>query len=489
MEVLMKAIQLIFALTILVVVHEFGHFITARIFKTRVEQFYIFFNPRFSIFRCKKVHGRWRFAFFSKNVPDKYITHERIDPVTNKKEYTYEAIDLSTLPEDDWRTDEDHTEFGIGWIPLGGFCKIAGMIDESMDVAQMQNEPQPWEFRSKPAWQRLIVMVGGVVMNVVLAYFIYTGLLISQGEQYISTAEVNKYGIMTDSLAREFGFRDGDKIISLDGQYVEKFYDIPMTMILEEPETVVVERDGERINLQMPEDATSKLINHNNILFSHRTPFVIGDFAAGSKAKESGMIKGDRIIKVGEKSTPYYNEFTEEISQYANKEVVISVVRENDTLPITVQLSDDAKIGVFIANNIEYETQTYTFFEAIPKGFNKTGKELGDYWKQLKLIVNPSNKAYENLGGFITIGSIFPDTFNWIVFWRMTAFLSIILAVMNILPIPALDGGHVLFLLFEIITRRKPSDKFMTIAQTIGLFILFFLLIYANGNDIVRLFR
>ncbi|MBQ8223289.1 MAG: RIP metalloprotease RseP [Bacteroidales bacterium] len=489
MEVLIKVIQLILALTILVIVHEFGHFITARIFKTRVEQFYIFFNPRFSIFRCKKVHGVWRFAFFSKNVPDKYITHEHIDPVTNKKEYTYEAIDLSTLPEDDWRTDEDHTEFGIGWIPLGGFCKIAGMIDESMDVAQMQNEPQPWEFRSKPAWQRLIVMVGGVVMNVVLAYFIYTGLLISQGEQYLPTSEVNKYGIATDSLARELGFRDGDKILSIDGNYVEKFNDIPMQMILAEPEFVMVERNGEVINLQMPEDATAKLINHQNMFISYRFPFAVKDFAPGSKAKDAGMQKGDILIKVGDVYTPYYNDFTEEIAKYANKEIVVSVIRDNDTLPITIQLSDDAKLGIYAANVLELKTQEYSFIEAIPQGFSKTGKELGDYWKQLKLVVNPSNKAYENLGGFITIGSIFPDQFNWIVFWRMTAFLSIILAVMNILPIPALDGGHVLFLLYEIITRRKPSDKFMTVAQTVGLFILLFLLIYANGNDIIRLFR
>lgn len=489
MEVLIKVIQLILALTILVIVHEFGHFITARIFKTRVEQFYIFFNPRFSIFRCKKVHGVWRFAFFSKNVPDKYITHEHIDPVTNKKEYTYEAIDLSTLPEDDWRTDEDHTEFGIGWIPLGGFCKIAGMIDESMDVAQMQNEPQPWEFRSKPAWQRLIVMVGGVVMNVVLAYFIYTGLLISQGEQYLPTSEVNKYGITTDSLARELGFRDGDKILSIDGKYIEKFNDIPMQMILEEPEYVMVERNGEVVNLKMPEDATSKLINHQNMFISYRVPFAVGDFTPGSKAKDAGIQKGDILIKVGDVYTPYYNNFTEELSKYANKEVVVTVIRENDTLPFTVQLSNDAKLGVYVANILELKTQEYSFIEAIPQGFNKTGKELSDYWKQLKLVVNPSNKAYENLGGFITIGSIFPDQFNWIVFWRMTAFLSIILAVMNILPIPALDGGHVLFLLYEIITRRKPSDKFMTAAQTVGLFILLFLLVYANGNDIIRLFR
>ena len=199
MGILVKIIQLVMSLSLLVLIHEFGHFIAAVIFKTRVEKFYMFFNPSFSIFRCKKVHGKWRFAFFSKNVPDKYITHEHIDPITNKKSYTYEAIDLSTLPQDDWRTDEEHTEFGIGWVPLGGYCSIAGMIDESMNLGQMQQAPQPWEFRSKPAWQRLIIMIGGVVMNVVLAYFIYTGLLISKGEQYVSTAEVNRYGISTNS--------------------------------------------------------------------------------------------------------------------------------------------------------------------------------------------------------------------------------------------------------------------------------------------------
>ena len=289
MAVLVKILQLILALTLLVIVHEFGHFIAARIFKTRVEKFYIFFNPRFSIFRCKKVHGRWCFAFFSKNVPDKFITHEHIDPITNKKSYTYEAIDLKSLPEDDWRTEEETTEFGIGWVPLGGYCSIAGMIDESMNLGQMQQEPQPWEFRSKPAWQRLIVMVGGVVMNVVLAYFIYTGLLISQGEQYLPTSEVNRYGIMTDSLGRELGFRDGDKIISIDGNHVEKFYDITMEILLENPEYVEVERDGSRVQIMIPEDAVEKLVKHQSQFISFRIPFVIGDFVAGSAAKEAGI--------------------------------------------------------------------------------------------------------------------------------------------------------------------------------------------------------
>ncbi len=490
MAVLVKIIQLILALTILVIVHEFGHFIAARIFRTRVEKFYIFFNPNFSIFRCKNVHGKWRFAFFSKNTPEKFITHEHIDPITDKKSYTYEPIDLSKLPEDDWRTDEEHTEFGIGWVPLGGYCSIAGMIDESMNLGQMQQEPQPWEFRSKPAWQRLIIMIGGVVMNVVLAYVIHTGLLISQGEQYISTAEVNKYGIATSSLAKEFGFEDGDKILSVGGKQVDKFHKIPMEIILENPGYVEVERDGKKMNVEMPDDAVEKLLNHQGFFISYRFPFVIGDFAPGSAAKDSGMQKGDKIVKVGVKMTPYYNDFLAEISQYANQKVVVSVVRENDTLPFTIQLSDDAKLGVYVDGNVlESETQTYTFAEAIPQGFNKTGKELSDYWKQLKIVFNPKNKAYDSLGGFITIGSIFPDAFNWVEFWRLTAFLSIILAVMNILPIPALDGGHVLFLLVEIITRRKPSDKFMEIAQTVGLVILLVLLIVANGNDILRLFR
>lgn len=488
MEILIKVIQLILALTILVVVHEFGHFITARIFKTRVEKFYIFFNPNFSIFRCKKVHGKWRFAFFSKNVPEKYITHERIDPVTNKKETTYESIDLTTLPSDDWRTDEDTTEFGIGWIPLGGYCKIAGMIDESMDLEQMKKPAQPWEFRSKPAWQRLIVMVGGVVMNVITAYIIFTGLLISQGSQYLPTSEVNKYGIQTSSIARELGLEDGDKILSVNGKYIENFSQITMELLLEDSEYIEVERNGEKVKVELPEDAVAKMVNANTVLISSRVPFVVGEFVPGSVAQVAGMQKGDKIISINDKLVPYYNEFVTEMSDYAGQNVSVGVVRDNDTLTFEIQLANDAKLGVYAMQVLEYKKQEYTFFQAIPEGFHKTGKELSDYWKQLKLIFNPSNKAYESLGGFISIGNIFPSTFDWVVFWRWTAFLSIILAVMNILPIPALDGGHVLFLLYEIITRRKPSDKFMEIAQTVGLLLLLALLIYANGNDILRFF-
>ena len=489
MTVLIKIIQLILALSILVIIHEFGHFIASRIFGVRVEKFYMFFDWKFSIFRAKKVNGRWRFKFFCKNEPEKYITHERIDPVTNKKEYTYEKIDLNTLPEDDWRRAEDATEFGLGWVPLGGYCKIAGMIDESMDQAQMAQEPQPWEFRTKPAWQRLIIMIGGVCMNVILAILIYIGLIASYGEQYVSTAEVNKYGIAVDSLGYSIGLRDGDKILSIDGQYVEDFSQIPMTIVLEKPQYIEVERDGRNVQVELPEDAINKILKARSMFINMRMPFVVGGFANGSYAEKAGLLENDRIIGINEVETPYFQDFKREIVNYKGEDVDLKIVRVDDTLTVLTHVGGDATIGVYAAQILQISTKEYTFWQAIPEGFRKTGKELSDYWKQLKLIVKPSTGAYESLGGFITIGSIFPDHFIWEQFWRLTAFLSIILAVMNILPIPGLDGGHVLFLIWEVITGRKPSDKFLERATTIGFIFLLLLLIYANGNDIIRLFR
>ena len=489
MTVLIKIIQLILALSILVIIHEFGHFIASRIFGVRVEKFYMFFDWKFSIFRAKKVNGRWRFKFFCKNEPEKYITHERIDPVTNKKEYTYEKIDLNTLPEDDWRRAEDSTEFGLGWVPLGGYCKIAGMIDESMDQAQMAQEPQPWEFRTKPAWQRLIIMIGGVCMNVILAILIYIGLIASYGEQYVSTAEVNKYGIAVDSLGYSIGLRDGDKILSINGQYVEDFSQIPMTIVLEKPQYIEVERDGRNVQVELPEDAINKILKARSMFINMRIPFVVGGFANGSYAEKAGLLENDRIIGINEVETPYFQDFKREIVNYKGEDVDLRIVRVDDTITLLTHVGGDATIGVYAAQILQISTKEYTFWQAIPEGFRKTGKELSDYWKQLKLIVKPSTGAYESLGGFITIGSIFPDHFIWEQFWRLTAFLSIILAVMNILPIPGLDGGHVLFLIWEVITGRKPSDKFLERATTIGFIFLLLLLIYANGNDIIRLFR
>ena len=489
MVVLIKIIQLILSLSILVIIHEFGHFIAARIFGVRVEKFYMFFDWNFSIVRCKRVNGKLRFKFFCKNEPEKYITHEKIDPVTKKKEYEYEKIDLNTLPEDDWRRAEDSTEFGLGWVPLGGYCKIAGMIDESMDQAQMAQEPQPWEFRTKPAWQRLIIMIGGVCMNVILAFLIYIGLIANYGESYISTNEVNKYGITVDSLGYNLGLRDGDKIISVDGRYIEDFSQIPMELILEKTNYIEVERDGENIRVELPEDAVNQILKHRAMFIGMRMPFVVGGFSNGSQAKKAGLLENDRIIGINEVETPYFQDFKAVIGDYRDQDVSLKVIRDTDTMDVMTHVAGDATIGVFASQVLEVSTKEYTFWQSIPRGLKKTGKELSDYWKQLKLIVKPSTDAYESLGGFITIGSIFPDKFIWEQFWRMTAFLSIILAVMNILPIPGLDGGHVLFLIWEVITGRKLSDKFLEKATTIGFIFLLILLIYANGNDIIRLFR
>ena len=492
MTILIKVLQFFLSLSILIFIHELGHFLAAKAFKTRVDKFYLFFDWGFSLFRCKKVNGKWRFKFFSKNVPEKYTATEYKD-ARGKKQTKYEPIDLSTLDADDWR-QSDSTEYGIGWFPLGGYNKIAGMVDESMDKSQMQQPPQPWEFRSKPAWQRFIIMVAGVFMNVVLAVAIYIGLLAKEGEQYLPTAEVNKYGISVDSLGYELGFRDGDKILAVDGEFIEKFQDIPMQIILDKAKTVEVERNGKDIVINLPEDAVTKLLGSQDAGFiSYRTPFVVADVMENSAAQAGGLQSGDVIIGINEIETPYYQDFVKYIKRYKNQDINVIVLRDTDTLALPMHLTEEGVIGAYcktyLSDYFELETKEYSFLQAIPAGFSKTFSELSDYWKQVKLIFTPKTKAYESVGGFISIGKIFPDTWIWSIFWRMTAFLSIALAVMNILPIPALDGGHILFLLFEIITRRKPSDKFMEVAETVGLIIVLGLVLLANGNDIIRLFR
>ena len=491
MTILIKVLQFFLSLSILIFIHELGHFLAAKAFKTRVEKFYLFFDWGFSIFRCKKVNGTWRFKFFAKHEPEKYIATEYKD-AAGKKQTKYEPIDLSTLPEDDWRRS-DNTEYGIGWFPLGGYNKIAGMVDESMDKSAMQQPPQPWEFRSKPAWQRFIIMIAGVTMNVLLAFVIYIGLLTKEGEQYLSTEEVNKYGISVDSLAYEFGLRDGDKILAVDGQYIEKFTDIPMQIILEKAQAIEVERDGKDTVINLPNDAVTKLLSTQDANFiSFRVPFIVADMTDNSIGRAAGLEVGDQIIGINDIETVYYQDFTKTIKQFKGQDIDLWVVRDFDTLSLAMHLGEEGVIGAYLApvsDFFEFETKEYTFWEAIPAGFRKTGKELSDYWKQVKLIFSPKTKAYESVGGFISIGKIFPEQWIWSIFWRMTAFLSIALSVMNILPIPALDGGHILFLLIEIITRRKPSDKFMEVAETIGLILVLGLVILANGNDIIRLFK
>ncbi len=442
MEILIKILQLLLSLSILVIVHEFGHFAAAKMFKTRVEKFYLFFNPWFSLFK-----------------------------------FTWKG-----------------TEYGMGWLPLGGYVKISGMIDESLDKEAMKQPAQPWEFRSKPAWQRLIIMLGGVIMNVVLAFVIYIGMLSAYGEQYLSTSEANKYGVATDSLAREFGLRNGDKIVSVDGQYVEDFNKIPLTLILEEAKTIEVVREGQRQTLQLPEGAIGKLVKHKSPMFlTVRIPFIVESFPENSPARDAGLLQGDSLLGINGRVIRYFQDFREAIQQYKGQNVSVSVIRGADTLSYAMDVPEAGFIGVFPKQQLDafftLNQKDFTVVQAVPAGMAKTVDGIGGYLKQLKLLFSPEVKAYESVGGFITIGSIFPAEFHWESFWRLTAFLSIMLAVLNLLPIPALDGGHVAFLMYEIVARRKPSDKFMEVAQIIGMVILFALMIYANGNDIVKLFR
>jgi regulator of sigma E protease len=440
MEVTIKIIQFLFSLSILVIIHELGHFLAAKAFRTRVEKFYLFFNPWFSLFKFR--YGE--------------------------------------------------TEYGIGWLPLGGYVKIAGMIDESMDKEQLKKPPQPWEFRSKPTWQRLIIMLGGVTMNIILAILIYIFMLTIWGEEYLPTSEV-KYGIRVDSLAMETGLRDGDKILTIDNETIENFNKIPEKIILDEAKTIQVERDGGIVNLNIPDGFLNKLIKHKAPDFiSFRIPFEVGEFQKKSAGRDAGIRIDDKIIAINEKPTEYFSDFFNEIQKHKNEEVSVTLVRSTDTMHVRVIVPEEGKLGIFhkpLENYFTFRKENYSFAEAIPAGVVKAYNGVGNYLKQLKLLFNPEVKAYESVGGFITIGSIFPSEWQWQSFWTLTAFLSIMLAILNVLPIPALDGGHVMFLVYEIITRRKPSDKFMEYAQITGMVILFALLIFANGNDIIKLFR
>jgi regulator of sigma E protease len=375
---------------------------------------------------------------------------------------------------------------------LGGYVKIAGMIDESMDKEQMKQPPQPYEFRSKKAWQRLIIMIAGVTMNLVLAIGIYISILFVWGEEYLPTDNV-KYGISCDSLALNMGLKNGDKILSVDNKKVENFLKISNEIILNDAKSIQVKRNDTVVNIPIPDGILSKLIKQKSADFiSVRFPFEIGGFSKESNAKKAGLEEGDKFISINDETLTYFDEFRNKFKQYKNQEVNVGFIRNNDTLYKDVKVSPEGIIGVWNKtpeNYFEFARKEYSLAQAIPAGFVKTYRSTADYLKQLKLIFSPEVKAYESLGGFITIGSIFPSEWDWRSFWSLTAFLSIILAIMNLLPIPALDGGHVLFLMYEIISGRKPSDKFMEYAQAAGMIILFGLLIFANGNDIVKLFR
>jgi len=438
--VLIKAAQLILSLSLLVIIHEFGHFLFARLFKTRVEKFYLFFDPWFALFKVKK----------------------------------------------------GETEYGVGWLPLGGYVKISGMIDESMDKEAMKLPPQPHEFRSKKSWQRLLIMIGGVVMNFILAFIIYIGILYAWGDQYLPTANV-KYGIEVDSVGMKIGLQNGDKILSVDNLPVEEFHKIIPTVILDNAKNIQVERGGQKMNIEISDQDLALMIKSKGIL-TYRIPFdyKIARIPKHSPAKEAGLEVGDQIIGINDQKFEYNDQFKTSLKENIGKQVSLLVVRNQQEMTFPMTIPENGMLGIEINQDLtkifEFKTIEYGLIASIPAGFDRGINTLKDYLKQFKLIFSPKTKAYESLGGFIAIGNIFPGAWNWYSFWNMSALLSIILGVMNLLPIPALDGGHVMFLLFEMVTGRKPGDKFLEYAQIAGMVLLLSLVLYANLNDIFKLF-
>ncbi|HUW06978.1 MAG TPA: RIP metalloprotease RseP [Williamwhitmania sp.] len=439
MEIWTKVAQFFMSLSLLIILHELGHFTLAKLFKTRVEKFYLFFDPWFSLFKFKR----------------------------------------------------GDTEYGVGWLPLGGYVKISGMIDESMDTEQLKSDPEPWEFRAKPTWQRLLIMIGGVVVNFLLAFVIYSMVLYTWGDEFLANKDVT-YGIAVDSTAQKLGLQNGDKILNVGGVEVQNFQHIIADIVLDQADYVEVDRGGEDIKLPISAAMRAAMISKQPII-APRIPIVLDKIAKKSPAAKAGFKSGDKVVGVDSLKTQYTDEFRDYVISHKGMQIVVNVDRAGKLLAIPVTVGKDALIGVSFDTNLEkffhISVEHYTFWASIPAGVTKSYNVIGSYLKQLKLLASPQTGAYKSVGGFISIGKIFPGTWDWEAFWSMTGLLSIVLAIMNILPIPALDGGHVLFLLYEMVTGRKPGDKFLEYAQITGMVLLFALLLFANGNDILKLFQ
>ncbi|MDO7172275.1 RIP metalloprotease RseP [Mariniflexile sp. AS56] len=435
---IVKAAQLLLSLSILVVLHELGHFIPAKLFKTRVEKFYLFFDVKFSLFK--------------KKIGD--------------------------------------TVYGIGWLPLGGYVKIAGMIDESMDTEQMALPPQPWEFRSKPAWQRLIIMLGGVTVNFILAFFLFMMMLLVWGKNY-STKEDIKYGFGVAKTLESYGFQQGDKVISVNGEnYKDLSIDINKYIMFRKVDNIKVEHPNGTIEeIKLPEDIGTQLFEAGDIpALSPRYPFQLDSVVSESPAEKSGLMVADKIISVNGEQITYYSDLTYQFKNNTKENLFLEVERNNEIKSITITPAEDKTIGIVTTpadlDYIKIHKRDYSFSESISGGMSQGYWEVKDYLAQFKYIF--TKKGASQIGGFAAIGNMFPATWNWHAFWYLTAFLSIMLGVLNLLPIPALDGGHVMFLLYEIVSGRKPGDKFMEYAQMVGFFILIALVLFANGNDIFK---
>jgi len=448
-----QALQLLAALSLLILLHEFGHFFFARLFKTRVEKFYLFFDFLFPF------PGLLNFSLFKKKVGD--------------------------------------TEYGLGWFPLGGYVKISGMVDESMDKDQMNQPPQPWEYRSKKASQRLFIMLGGIIMNILVAILIYIAIFGIWGESYLPVENV-KYGIAADSLGESVGFRDGDRIVSVGGQKIDRFEGIMQQFILGQKSTFEVIRDGQPVTVKIPEGTVRQILERRSkkpTFFTFRTPFIVGPVSKESFAAKMGLKQGDSILSLNNHPTVFYDQFETVKMLYKGQNVTLQILRNRqDTVTLSGKLPADGIFGFQPDINAEkyfdLKIMRYGIGGAILRGFKETWAQFAFYWQQFVfLFTSKEVNASDNLGGIVSFGQMFPPEFSWEVFLKLTAFVSIILAFMNLLPIPGLDGGYVIFLLYELISGRKVSDKVMERATTVGLVLLLGLMLYANGLDIFRLFK
>ena len=445
MVALIKALQVIIALSVLILIHELGHFTFSKLFGIRVDKFYLFFDA-------------WGVKLFS----------------------TKSAWFIKLFP----KAASWETEYGIGWLPLGGYCKIAGMVDESMDTEYLKSEPQPWEFRTKPAWQRLLVMAGGVLFNFILAIMVYAGILTKWGESYISN-EGN--AIYVNELAYDMGFRNGDQILMFDDYVPENFGMLQADLARQSVKKATVLRDGDTLNIYIDQKRIGEVLQ-NPGMFDLAVPFIVAEVSETSPNKALDIQPGDRIISIAGTHTEFLQDAKPILLEHAGDTVESTLTRGTDSLALTVQVDTAGTIGVFLQRPA-IKTKEYTLLSAIPGGFAKTFETIGGYIKDLKLVFTPSTEAYKSVGSFIAIGQIFPSAWDWYSFLNILALLSIMLGVMNLLPIPALDGGHMVFTLYEMNTGRKPSDKFLYVTQLIGMILVFGLMFLAFGNDIGRLLR
>ena len=458
----MKFLAFFLSLSLLIITHEFGHLGLAKLFKTRVRRFYMFFNWKFSILKAKKFDGKWHFLFFN-----------------------------TTTPKEWEEKEPDNTLWGLGWIPLGGYCDIAGMIDETKKAEDLEKEPQPWEYRSKPAWQRLMIISGGVLVNFLSALLIYTCIFAHWGKDELPLRNAT-LGYEYHQILLDEGVQNGDIIYAVNGEEMYDYAVLQKRLLLEKTPELTIKRGDSLFTMQLSDSFIDRVLQErpDALITNICSPFVVKDFVPGSMASRAGIEIGDSVVSINGEEMVTFSIISAALSEHAGDSITIGLFRNGDFKEVTMKVPSSGKIGVQLKTPLEVfpvEHKSYNIIQAIPAGISHGWETLTTYVSSLKLLF--TKNGAQSLGGFISIGSIFPEVWSWQAFWNITALLALILAFMNIIPIPGLDGGHILFTLWEIVTRRKPSDKFLNIAQNVGMALLLALLVLANGNDIWRLIQ